>query len=74
MSGLARRLLSALGSVLLISVLVFPAIRLLPSDPARVILGPGAPEASLQVLREQLGLHLPLWQQYLHWLGAALQG
>ncbi|WLH92864.1 ABC transporter permease [Pseudomonas sp. FP453] len=74
MSGLARRLLSALGSVLLISVLVFLAIRLLPSDPARVILGPGAPEASLQVLREQLGLHLPLWQQYLHWLGAALGG
>ncbi|MGO4801630.1 ABC transporter permease [Pseudomonas sp. W22_MBD1_FP4] len=74
MSWLARRLLSGLGTVLLISVLVFLAIRLLPSDPARVILGPGAPEESLQVLREQLGLHLPLWQQYLQWLGAALRG
>ena len=74
MNWLARRLLSGLGSVLLISVLVFLAIRLLPSDPARVILGPGAPEASLQVLREQLGLQLPLWQQYLQWLGAALRG
>ena len=74
MSWLARRLLSGLGTVLLISVLVFLAIRLLPSDPARVILGPGAPEASLHTLREQLGLHLPLWQQYLQWLAAALRG
>lgn len=74
MSWLARRIVSGVGTVLLISVLVFVAVRLLPSDPARVILGPGAPEASLQALREQLGLHLPLWQQYLQWLGAALQG
>lgn len=74
MSWLARRVISGVGTVLLISVLVFLAVRLLPSDPARVILGPGAPEASLQALREQLGLHLPLWQQYLQWLGAALQG
>ncbi len=74
MSWLARRMVSGVGTVLLISVLVFLAVRLLPSDPARVILGPGAPEASLQALREQLGLHLPLWQQYLQWLGAALKG
>lgn len=74
MSWLARRTVSGVSTVLLISVLVFLAVRLLPSDPARVILGPGAPEASLQALREQLGLHLPLWQQYLQWLGAALQG
>lgn len=74
MSWLVRRLLSGVCTVLLISVLVFLAIRLLPSDPARVILGPGAPEASLNALREQLGLHLPLWQQYLQWLGAALRG
>ncbi|AZP72537.1 ABC transporter permease [Pseudomonas poae] len=74
MSWLARRMVSGVGTVLLISVLVFLAVRLLPSDPARVILGPGAPDASLQALREQLGLHLPLWQQYLQWLGAALKG
>lgn len=74
MSWLARRMVSGVGTVLLISVLVFLAVRLLPSDPARVILGPGAPEASLKALREQLGLHLPLWQQYLQWLGAALKG
>lgn len=71
---LARRLISGVGTVLLISVLVFLAIRLLPSDPARVILGPGAPESSLQALREQLGLQAPLWQQYLSWLSAALRG
>ncbi len=71
---LLRRLCASLASVLLVSLLVFLAIRLLPSDPARVILGPGAPEVSLQALREQLGLQWPLWRQYLHWLGPALHG
>lgn len=71
---LLRRLLGGVAVVLTISLLVFLAIRLLPSDPARVILGPGAPEASLQVLRDQLGLQAPLWQQYVGWLNALLHG
>lgn len=71
---LTLRLGAGLLGVLSISLLVFLAIRLLPSDPARVILGPGAPASSVQALRHQLGMDRPLARQYLDWLGNALQG
>lgn len=71
---LALRLGSGALGVLSISLLVFLAIRLLPSDPARVILGPTATAQALEELRHQLGLDRPLSQQYLDWLAAALRG
>ncbi len=71
---LTLRLGAGLLGVLSISLLVFLAIRLLPSDPARVILGPGAPASSVQALRHQLGMDRPLASQYLDWLGSALRG
>lgn len=71
---LTLRLGAGLLGVLSISLLVFLAIRLLPSDPARVILGPGAPASSVQALRHQLGMDRPLASQYLDWLGSALHG
>ena len=48
-----------------ISLVVFIATQALPSDPARVILGPDAPLESIQTLREQLGLNRPILLQYL---------
>ncbi|MHA6160485.1 ABC transporter permease [Pseudomonas sichuanensis] len=71
---LTLRLGAGLLGVLSISLLVFLAIRLLPSDPARVILGPAAPASSVQALRHQLGMDRPLASQYLDWLGSALRG
>ena len=57
-----------------ISLVVFIATQALPSDPARVILGPDAPLESIQTLREQLGLNRPILLQYLSWLGQVLHG
>ena len=68
------RLLSGVLVVFLISFIVFIATQALPSDPARVILGPEAPEATVQILREQLGLNDPILIQYWHWLSQLLQG
>lgn len=48
------RLVSGVLVVFVISLIVFIATQALPSDPARVILGPEAPEATVQILREQL--------------------
>lgn len=62
------RLLSGVLVVFVISLIVFIATQALPSDPARVILGPEAPEATVQILREQLGLNDPILIQYWHWL------
>ena len=68
------RLFSGFLVVLFISVVVFVATQALPSDPARVILGPEAPEATVQVLREQLGLNQPILVQYAQWVSNLLHG
>jgi peptide/nickel transport system permease protein len=71
---LLGRLGSGAVAVLALSAIVFAATQALPSDPARVILGPDAPEATARILRAQLGLDQPLATQYLHWLGRAVHG
>jgi ABC-type dipeptide/oligopeptide/nickel transport system permease component len=58
-----------------ISVIVFLIVRLIPGDPALVMLGTNAGDpAVVERLREQLGLHLPLHVQYWRWLSALFQG
>ncbi|MFU8926593.1 ABC transporter permease [Acinetobacter puyangensis] len=68
------RLFSGFLVVFVITLIVFIATQALPSDPARVILGPEAPEATVEVLREQLGLNQPILVQYWTWLGNIIQG
>lgn len=58
------RLLDAIPTVLLVLTLVFIALRLLPGDPAIAALGEYATPEQLQLFREQMGLNVPLWQQY----------
>lgn len=71
---LARRLLGGAAAVVAISVIVFAATQALPSDPARMVLGPEAPEETVRTLQRQLGLDQPLPVQYLTWSGRLLRG
>lgn len=71
---LGGRVLSGLVTALIISMLVFAATQALPSDPARVILGPDATEQSIATLQRQLGLDRPIPEQYVRWAGRALTG
>jgi peptide/nickel transport system permease protein len=60
--------------LLLVSVLVFVVIRILPGDPALLIMGTeGSPEAAAR-LRTALGLDQPLGVQYVAWLSRAVRG
>ncbi|EQA98680.1 hypothetical protein L288_20240 [Sphingobium quisquiliarum P25] len=68
------RLLSGLTAILFISAVVFGATQILPSDPARVILGPDAPQASIDTMRHQLGLDRPVAEQYGVWIAKSLKG
>ena len=69
-----KRLLLLVPVLVGMSVVVFLLLRLVPGDPAAVILGLRATPQGLAVIREELGLDLPIVQQYLHWLGALLEG
>jgi peptide/nickel transport system permease protein len=69
-----RRLLVAIPTLLGVATIVFSLLRLLPGDPAVIIAGPTATPETIEHIREQLGLKLPLWQQYLGFLGRLLRG
>ena len=56
------------------SVLVFALMRLVPGDPAVVVLGFKATPEGVRALREELGLDRPVVHQYVRWLGRAARG
>jgi ABC-type dipeptide/oligopeptide/nickel transport system permease component len=61
---IAGRLLDAVPTVLLVLSLVFVALRLLPGDPALVVLGEYATQDQLALFRREMGLDQPVWWQY----------
>ncbi len=69
-----RRLALAVPTLVGVTVVVFALIRLVPGDPARLVLGLQASEEEVQRLRVQLGLDQPLPVQYVRFLGRLLQG
>ena len=66
---LRRTLFAVVPVVIGVVVAVFFLLRLVPGDPARMILGERATPESVAALREQLGLNKPLLQQLLDFAG-----
>ena len=71
---LARRLLSTIPVLLIVSVLVFLMLRLTPGDPAAILAGDQATTEQIAQIRANLGLDRSIPAQYLIWLGHLLQG
>src|SRR3989442_6250756 len=71
---LAGRLLTPLGTVLVVSVIVFAAMHLLPGSYADVVLPPDASPELRATLNAQYGLDRPLPEQYIDWLGSVVSG
>ena len=69
-----QRLAMAVPTLLLISLMVFALIRLIPGDPALLMLGDMADPQSLADMRGSLGLDHSLVSQYLIWIKAVLSG
>ena len=70
----ARRVAALAATLVFVSALVFVVVRVLPGDPASIMLGTeGSPEA-LARLREAMGLNRPLPVQYAEWMGGVLRG
>ncbi|MGU3575127.1 ABC transporter permease [Brucellaceae bacterium C25G] len=68
------RLLSAIPTLFLVSVAVFGLMRLIPGDPASLMLGDLADADTLAAARERMGLNQPVPMQYIIWVGNVLQG
>lgn len=70
----SRRLLQTALILLGISLVTFVLLYLVPADPARQIAGRSATPQTVENIREQLGLSLPFYEQYLRYLGGLLRG
>lgn len=70
-----RRLLIAIPTLLIISIVIFSVLALAPGDPlAQFALNPAIPESVRERIREQFGLNDPLPVRYTKWLSEAIQG
>jgi peptide/nickel transport system permease protein len=68
------RLLQTAGTLLLMSLIVFAALRLIPGDAAIVQLGEFYSKTEAELLRHQMGLDRPFFVQYGTWLWGAIRG
>jgi len=69
-----KRLGLSIFVLLGLSIFIFTLSRIIPGDPARLALGPMAPQWAVDQLREKLHLNEPLLVQYVIWLTNALHG
>ena len=70
-----RRILIAIPSLLGISVILFGILAMAPGDPfEELATNPAIPPEIRMALRAKFGLDDPVWQRYLHWLAAMVQG
>jgi peptide/nickel transport system permease protein len=65
---LIKRLLATIPVLIGISLLLFFMLRMLPGDPAQVLAGQMATPEEIQNIRHQLGLDLPIYEQYVIYL------
>lgn len=69
-----RRLVVALPTIILVSMLVFALQKLLPGDPVLAMAGEERDPAVLEYLRDKYRLNDPIPVQYFAWIGQVVQG
>jgi peptide/nickel transport system permease protein len=70
----ARRMLQVIPVIILVSIMVFAMVRLIPGDPAMVLIGPDAPPELVIETRAKMALDRPMWEQYIAWVRRLMQG
>ena len=69
-----KRLGMSIPILIAVLTLVFIIIRIVPGDPAMVVLGDQASAEALEALRAKMGLNVPLIEQYFTFLLGTLHG
>src|ERR1041384_3095111 len=70
----SQRLILLVGTLIGVLTVTFVLTHILPGSPVEVMLGPKPTPEQVAMVKHQLGLDLPLWQQYLRFLGEIGQG
>lgn len=71
---IAKRFLMMIPVIIGVSLLVFMVLKMTPGDPARVVAGAEADEATVEQIREELGLNRPVIEQYVDYMLGLLHG
>lgn len=71
---LLKRLVQGIFVLIGISILIFIISRIVPGDPARMALGPSAPQEVVDKLREEMHLNESIPVQYVYWFKGVLSG
>lgn len=71
---IAKRLLSVVPILLIVSIVVFALVHLAPGGPAAAMLGSDATMEDIAALEEQMGLNDPLHVQYFRWISNIFHG
>jgi peptide/nickel transport system permease protein len=71
---LARRLVQSVLILIGVSLVTFLLLFIVPADPARQVAGRTATPEQVEMVRQQLGLDLPFYRQYLRYLGNLARG
>ncbi|MBJ9964978.1 glutathione ABC transporter permease GsiC [Burkholderia seminalis] len=71
---LVKRLFGLLPTLAIVAVLVFLFVHLLPGDPARLAAGPEADDATVALVRADLGLDRPLPAQFVNFFAKIAHG
>lgn len=69
-----RRILYSIFPLFGVSVIGFVLFRVMPGDPALLLVGVGSTQADIEKMRIALGENLPIYQQYFIWLKDLLTG
>jgi ABC-type dipeptide/oligopeptide/nickel transport system permease component len=70
----SKRILGLLFQVLLIFIILFFLFRLLPGDPALMMMGGNASEVELELFREKMGLNKPITVQFVEYMFNIVRG
>jgi len=71
---LLRRLFLSIFVLVGISILIFIIARVVPGDPARLALGPNAPQETVDTLRKEMHLDKSLPVEYFYWVKGVVRG
>ena len=69
-----KRILMMIPVIIGVSLLVFLVLKMTPGDPARIVAGSEADEATVEQIREELGLNKPVLIQYVDYMLGLLRG
>lgn len=69
-----KRIFSLIPVLFVVSIAIFMIVHLTPGEPAAVMLGLEATKKQIEALQEQMGLNLPIYQQYVNWMMSVFHG